>query len=210
MRGAFITLEGTEGVGKSTGLAAIERCVESLGHAVVLTREPGGTDLGERIREWVLHGNHADLSADVEALLMFAARRHHLEHVIVPALDRGDWVVCDRFTDATLAYQGGGKGLDERFLSCLADRVHGGVTPDLTLLLDAPVDVGLARIGDREPDHFEREGVAFFERVRRAYLRIAAENPERVRVVDASAAREDVLQQLRDTVMRFAQEFAAR
>lgn len=203
-RGAFITVEGTEGVGKSTSLEAIERCVRSLGHDVVLTREPGGTELGERIRDWVLHGGHGDLSAEVEALLMFAGRRHHLEHVIEPALGRGQWVVCDRFTDATFAYQGGGKGLDQAFLQCLREHVQRGLVPDLTLLLDAPAEVGLARIGDREPDHFEREGAEFFERVRGAYLSIAAAEPDRVRIVDASAARDSVAEQLEQAIRTFA------
>lgn len=210
VRGAFITVEGTEGVGKSTSLEAIEHALRARGHDVLVTREPGGTDLGERIREWVLHGEHDSLSAEVEALLMFAARRHHLEHVILPALERGCWVVCDRFTDATFAYQGGGRGLGDAFLSGLADAVQQGLQPDLTLLLDAPVDVGLARIGHREHDHFEREGRAFFERVREAYLRIAAGDPGRVRIVDASAPQQRVLECLDEILAGFAAEFEAR
>jgi dTMP kinase len=210
VRGAFITVEGIEGVGKSTSLAAIKRCLESLDRDVLLTREPGGTELGERIRDWVLHGDHGQLSAETEALLMFAARKHHLQQVILPALEHGRWVVCDRFSDATFAYQGGGKGLSEEFLSCLAGAVHQGIAPDLTLLLDAPVEIGLSRIGDREPDHFEREDAAFFGRVRSAYLRIAADEPERIKLIDASRPRDDVLHDLDAVVRRFAAEFRRR
>jgi dTMP kinase len=174
---------------------------------VLLTREPGGTELGERVRDWVLHGKHPDLSAEVEALLMFSARAHHLNSVIAPALAQGRWVVCDRFTDATFAYQGGGRGVPTEFLACLRGYVHKGVDPDLTLLLDAPVEVGLGRIQGRELDHFERENVAFFERVRRTYLHIAAEEPERVKLVDASQSLSAVAADLRHLLQRFAEAF---
>ncbi len=190
--GAFITLEGVEGVGKSTCLGIIRETIESRGHTTVLTREPGGTPLGERIREWILDGDHGVLSAQVEALLMFAARAEHIEKVIRPALEAGYWVVCDRFTDATVAYQGGGRGADAAFLRCLAEEVQGTLEPDLTLLLDAPVAVGRARISARKHDHFERETADFFERVRAAYLRLAAEAPGRIRVIDATAALGEV------------------
>ena len=186
-RGAFITVEGGEGVGKSSSLAAIESWLKDRGHNVWLTREPGGTPLGETIRSWVLDGNHGELSAEVEALLMSAARAEHVAKVILPRLERGVWVVCDRFADATLAYQGGGRGADRRFLQALADGAQRGLTPDLTLLLDAPVEVGMARIANRPHDHFEREESAFFERVRRTYLDIAGREPDRVRIIDASA-----------------------
>jgi dTMP kinase len=186
-RGAFITVEGGEGVGKSSSLAAIETWLTDRGIPVRLTREPGGTPLGETIRSWILDGNHGELSAEVEALLMCAARAEHVAKVILPQLERGAWVVCDRFADATLAYQGGGRGADTRFLQALADGVQRGLTPDLTLLLDAPVEVGMARIADRPHDHFEREESAFFERVRRTYLDIAGREPGRVRIIDASA-----------------------
>jgi len=186
-RGAFITVEGGEGVGKSSSLAAIEAALKRRGIVVALTREPGGTPLGEQIRSWILDGNHGALSAEVEALLMCAARAEHVEKVIAPRLERGDWVVCDRFADATMAYQGGGRGADPRFLQTLGDVVQRGLTPDLTLLLDAPVEVGMARIADRPHDHFEREGSAFLERVRRQYLAIAARDPGRVRIIEANA-----------------------
>ena len=150
-RGAFITLEGAEGVGKSTCLALLGGRLEARGRDVVTTREPGGTPIGEHIREWLLNGTHARLSAETEAVLMFAARAVHIEAVIEPALASGRWVVCDRFADATFAYQGGGRGADQEFLSRLEAGVLGALQADLTLLLDAPVDVGLARIRGR-PD----------------------------------------------------------
>jgi dTMP kinase len=193
-RGAFVTVEGGEGVGKSSSLAAIESHLRSRGINVTLTREPGGTALGEAVRSWILGGEHGSLSAEVEALLMFAARSQHLDELIRPVLASGNWVVCDRFTDATLAYQGGGRGAAKRFLRTLAEEVQRGFVPDLTLLLDAPVDVGLARIADRPHDHFEREDRAFFERVRRTYLDLAAAEPARIRIVDASAPQTEVLE----------------
>lgn len=195
-RGAFITVEGAEGVGKSTSLGAIERHLRDCGIRLLLTREPGGTGLGEQVRSWILDGDHGALSANVEALLMFAARSQHLDSKIRPALEAGDWVVCDRFTDATLAYQGGGRGASEPFLQCLAAEVQQGLRPDLTLLLDAPVEIGLGRIAKRDHDHFEREDREFFERVRASYLEIAAREPDRVRVVDASAALASVERQI--------------
>jgi dTMP kinase len=184
-RGVFITLEGGEGVGKTSSLKAIESHLAARGYELVVTREPGGTPLGEAVRSWILDGNHGALAADVEALLMFAARADHLERVIRPALARGTWVVCDRFSDATMAYQGGGRGADAGFLRLLSSSVQRGLVPDLTILLDAPVSVGMARIASREHDHFEREEAAFFERVRAAYLALAAAEPERFRVIDA-------------------------
>lgn len=192
MRGAFVTLEGIEGVGKSTNLAFVERELRELGHDVLVTREPGGTVLGEKIRDWILNERHASLSAEVEALLMFAARSHHLDHVIRPALTAGRWVVCDRFTDATFAYQGGGRGMEARLLGALTNAVHGDLCPDLTLLLDVPVDTSFERIGARDPDRFEREDREFFERVRAAYLRLAEQYPARIEVIDASQSLEAV------------------
>ena len=186
MRGAFITLEGGEGVGKSTNLAFVADTLRAAGHEVLTTREPGGTPLGERVRSWILEGDHGRLSAEVEALLMFAARAQHLEHVIRPALAAGRWVVCDRFADATFAYQGGGRSASPTLLRSLRAEVQQGLEPDLTLLLDAPLDVASGRIAARVRDHFEREQRPFFERVRNAYLQLAAENPARVKIVDAA------------------------
>lgn len=205
-RGAFITVEGGEGVGKSSSIAAIEAWLRNRGRAVWLTREPGGTSLGETIRSWILDGDHGKLSAEVEALLMCAARVEHVDKVILPHLERGTWVVCDRFADATMAYQGGGRGADTRFLQTLAAGAQRGLQPDLTLLLDAPVAVGMARIASRPHDHFEREETAFFERVRRTYLEIAAREPDRVRIIEASAPQASV----RAAIERELDAFCAR
>jgi len=210
MRGAFITLEGTEGVGKSTVCSRIDDSIRGRGHRLVATREPGGTPLGENIRRWVLDSDHEILSAEVETLLMFAARGYHLDNVIRPALARGDWVLCDRFTDATFAYQGGGRGADRSLLAKLRAAIHRGLEPDLTILLDAPVEVGFARIAGRAKDHFEREDVAFFERVRGVYLDLAAADPVRFRVIDATARLEAVLQHVADALQTFADEFERR
>jgi dTMP kinase len=208
-RGAFITIEGGEGVGKSTSLVAIEQAVRSLGHDAVVTREPGGTMLGEKVRSWILDGSHERLLPEAEALLMFAARAQHLAEVIRPALDNGKWVVCDRFTDATFAYQGGGHGVSQVLLGQLAAAIHGDLPPDLTLLLDAPVEVGFERIASRPLDHFERQGLGFLDRVRDAYLRIAAEEPHRVRVVDATDPEEAVAAAMVSHLQTFARDFAA-
>ena len=195
-RGAFISLEGVEGVGKSTNVAFTADAVRRSGFAVVTTREPGGTSLGERVREWILNGDHGKLSAEIEALLMFAARARHLDEVIRPALAAGRWVVCDRFTDATIAYQGGGRGASRGLLDALRAEIQKGLEPDLTLLLDAPLEVGASRIGDRKPDHFEREQRPFFERVRAAYLALAAQYPERIKIVDAAMPLPQVQSQI--------------
>jgi len=206
-RGAFITLEGAEGVGKTTSLAAAQDCLRQLGVDVCLTREPGGTSLGETIREWILHGDHGALSAEVEALLMFAARAQHVDEIILPALTAGRWVLCDRFSDATFAYQGGGRGADRAFLQQLADGVQRGLQPDLTILLDAPVEVGLGRIAGRAHDHFEREQRDFFERVRASYLARAAAEPARFRVLDATQPQEAVIERIRRELIEFAERF---
>ena len=186
MRGAFISLEGVEGVGKSTNAAFTADAVRRAGYDVVTTREPGGTQLGERVRDWILNGDHGSLSPEIEALLMFAARARHLDEVIRPALAAGRWVVCDRFTDATVAYQGGGRGASRALLDALRAEIQKGLEPDLTLLLDAPLEVGASRISDRKPDHFEREQRPFFERVRATYLSLAAEHAERIKLIDAA------------------------
>ena len=200
MRGAFISLEGIEGVGKSTNLAFVADTVRRAGHEVVTTREPGGTAFGERVRDWILNGDHGQLSADIETLLMFAARARHLEEVIRPALAAGRWVVCDRFTDATFAYQGGGRGASQTLLHSLKNEIQRGSEPDLTLLLDAPLDVGPSRIAARTPDHFEREQRPFFERVRAAYLALAGESPDRIKVIDAAQPLDLVQRQIEAAV----------
>jgi dTMP kinase len=184
-RGRFISFEGIDGAGKSTQHAWMVERLRQSGHTVVATREPGGTPLGEKLRALLLA---EPMHLETEALLMFAARREHVAQVIQPALARGEWVVCDRFVDASFAYQGGGRGLDWRKLEDLARWVLGDLQPDLTLIFDAPVEVAQKRLqaGTPNPDRFEQEQAAFFERVRAAYLRIARENPARVRVVDAT------------------------
>ena len=196
MSSAFVTLEGIEGVGKSTNLGYLEQLLVAAGQKVVVTREPGGTPLGEEIRRWVLEGDHSNLSAEVEALLMFAARAQHLDQIIRPALADGAWVVCDRFTDATIAYQGGGRGAATEFLEQLKRAVQLDLEPDLTLLFDATVEVGQERIADRVHDHFEREDRAFFDRVRATYLELAERYPERIKRIDAAQPLEAVKQEL--------------
>jgi dTMP kinase len=196
MRGAFISLEGIEGVGKSTNLAFAAETVRKAGYDVVTTREPGGTRLGENVRDWILNGDHGRLSAETEALLMFAARARHLDEVIRPSLAAGRWVLCDRFTDATFAYQGGGRGASLTLLEALKHEIQKGLEPDLTLLLDAPLEVGADRIRQRPPDHFEREQRPFFERVRATYLSLAAENPTRIKLIDAALPLEQVQRQI--------------
>lgn len=196
MRGLFISLEGIEGVGKSTNVAFTADAARRAGYEVVTTREPGGTELGERVREWILHGSHGSLSPEVESLLMFAARARHLDEVIRPALAAGHCVICDRFTDATFAYQGGGRGASRALLDALRAEVQRGLEPDLTLLLDAPLEVGATRMGSRSKDHFEREQRPFFERVRAEYLALAAQHPARVKVIDAALPLPQVQSQI--------------
>jgi len=191
--GKFITLEGGEGVGKSTNLAFVAEVLRRAGKSVDLTREPGGTPLAERVRAIVV--DHADepMPPAAELLLMFAARSIHLENRIRPALARGDWVVCDRFTDATYAYQGGGRGADPSWIADLERRVQGSLRPDLTILLDADPAVGLARAGARgAADRFEAERLAFFRDVRAVYLERAGADPGRFRVIDAERPLGDV------------------
>ncbi len=186
--GRFITVEGLEGAGKSTCLEHVAERVRDAGHAVVVTREPGGTKLGEAIRELLLAPISEPICADAETLLMFTARAQHIDRVIRPALKDGDWVVCDRFTDATSAYQGGGRKLGEHRIAVLEQWVQGGLRPDLTLSLDVPPAEGLARAARRsEPDRFERERGGFFERTREAYLERLRAAPERMRRIDAQA-----------------------
>lgn len=204
--GRFITLEGTEGVGKSTNLQFIQTMLEQHRIDYQLTREPGGTPLAEEIRELLLANRDERVADDAELLLVFAARAQHLERVIRPALDSGRWILCDRFTDATFAYQGGGRGLDTDFISRLEGMVQRGLQPDLTILLDLPVEIGLARASQRaELDRFENEKVAFFEQVRQAYLARAAAEPERFAVIDASGTLDQVQQQIRTVLEQFLQ-----
>jgi dTMP kinase len=191
MRGRFITIEGGEGVGKSTQLAALQEWLGSTGLDVVFTREPGGTPRAERIRELLLHTTDEPMPPVSELLLMFAARASHIENVIRPALARGAWVICDRFTDATYAYQGGGRGMDVKQIEMLEGLVQRDLRPDLTLLLDAPLDLTSLRAQARNSatgtvDRFEREQRGFFERVRNAYLERARRFPDRIAVIDAS------------------------
>lgn len=191
--GCFITVEGSEGAGKTTQLAFMRAYLERTGRTVTLTREPGGTALGEEIRALLLGHRHDGMALATETLLMFAARAEHLERVIRPALAAGHWVLCDRFTDATYAYQGGGRGLSPERIAILEDWVQGALRPDLTLLFDLPSTVGLARAGRRGgADRFEREELAFFERVRTTYLERASRCPDRYRVVDAARPVEAV------------------
>jgi dTMP kinase len=197
MTGRFITLEGIEGAGKTTCLKHVQGLVETAGYEIVLTREPGGTPLGEEIRTLVLDHHHEGMASDTELLLMFAARAEHLAQVIRPTLASGRWVLCDRFTDATYAYQGGGRGVARERIAALERWVQQGLAPDLTLLLDLPVEIGLRRAGRRSaPDRFERQQTEFFERVREAYLGLAQASPGRFRIIDASRPLPEVLIQL--------------
>lgn len=187
MSGRLITLEGPEGAGKTTQLAVMRAYLEASGVAVVTTREPGGTALGEQLRELLLTPRERSMTVDSELLLIFAARAEHLALVIRPALARGAWVLCDRFTDASYAYQGAGRGLAESRIEVLETWVQGDLRPDLTVLFDLPVSLGLERAGARRTkDRFEREDLGFFERVRESYRQRAARWPARYRVVDAS------------------------
>lgn len=194
-RGKFITLEGLDGAGKSTHLAWLVERLRGRGLTVVQTREPGGTPLGERLRALLLA---EPMHLETEALLMFAARREHLAQVIEPALARGDWVVCDRFTDASFAYQGGGRGLARDKLALLEQWVHGHLQPDLTLLFDVPTSLARQRVErtGRELDRFEREQEAFFGRVRQEYLDRAAASAGRIRMVDATGTLEEISKEL--------------
>ncbi|EGV51820.1 thymidylate kinase [Candidatus Endoriftia persephone str. Guaymas] len=205
-QGRFITVEGGEGAGKSSNLDFIRQQLEAQGKQVLFTREPGGTPLGEAIRELLLGHQHQGMAHDSELLLMFAARAEHLQQKILPALAQGTWVLCDRFTDASYAYQGSGRGLKTARIAQLEQFVQGDLRPDLTLLLDLPVEVGLARAGQRSaPDRFESEQQHFFQRVRQGYLQIAADQPERVRLIDASLPLAQVQQQISRELERFIQ-----
>lgn len=199
-RGKFITLEGMDGAGKTTHLEWLRGKMAARGIALTVTREPGGTPLGEALRKLLLD-NHDPRHPDTEALLMFAARREHIAQVIEPALAGGHWVLCDRFTDATYAYQAGGSGMGWERVAELERWVQGALQPDLTLYFDLDPAVGQARARQaREPDRFEREKQAFYERVRAAYLRRAAEHPRRIRVIDAARTIAEIQLELEDVI----------
>lgn len=197
MSGLFITLEGPEGAGKSTNREYLAARLREQGIDVLLTREPGGTPLAERVRELLLAPSDEPMASDTELLLVFAARAQHLAQVIVPALERGAVVLCDRFTDATYAYQGGGRGLDVARIAQLEEFVQGALRPDLTLVFDLPVEVGLSRAAARgRLDRFEQEGSSFFEAVRATYLQRAEAAPARYRILDAAQSLEAVQRDL--------------
>lgn len=211
MKGKFVTLEGTEGVGKSTNIACIERWLSSRGIDFISTREPGGTELGEELRTLLLRHRSQSVDVMTELLLMFAARAQHLSEKILPALTKGTWVLCDRFTDATFAYQGSGRGIDTRLIQTLADLVQGELQPDLTLVLDIDPAVGLARVQQRgERDRFEAEETAFFTRVRQGYYQQIASQPERFRVIDASQNEQRVAADINNVLDQFHSEFIAK
>lgn len=186
-RGKFITVEGIEGVGKSTNIGFMREAIEGRGLEVLTSREPGGTPMAEKIRGLLLDHGDEPMPDIVEVLLMFAARALHVNNVIKPALDAGKWVICDRFTDTSRAYQGAGRGFPLSDINRIADWVHADLQPDLTVLLDAPVETGIGRAGQRgEPDRIETEKADFFTRARECYLNLAAAAPERFSIVDAS------------------------
>jgi len=201
MRGLFITLEGSEGAGKTTNLVYINELLREMGHDVIETREPGGTPLSEYIRNILLGHEFDGMASDTELLLMFAARAEHLQKKIIPAIEQGKTVLCDRFTDATYAYQGAGRGISETRIATLETWVQGDLRPDLTLFLDLPVDVGMKRAGERSaPDRFEKEQMDFFEKVRQGYLLRARKAPERYRIIDASQKLSQVQAQIKMTL----------
>ena len=195
--GKFITIDGVEGAGKSTQIEFICDYLQAKGINVVLTREPGGTDLGEKIRELLLSTQTQSMHNDSELLLMFAARNEHIHHKIMPALERGDWVLSDRFTDASYAYQGGGRGLNIERIEQLERWVLGDFAPDMTLLLDIPVEQGMSRVESRgEKDRIELEKMDFFQRVRQAYIDRSEKYPDRIKLIDSSKEREHTSQQI--------------
>lgn len=198
MTGKFISVEGIEGAGKSTQIQFIKSYLENFNKSVIVTREPGGTPLGEEIRELLLRPRKDGMSDDTELLLMFAARAEHIKQVIIPALTAGNWVVCDRFVDATFAYQGGGRGIHQQRISSLSDWTLNGLKTDLTLLFDLPVQIGQQRVNQRllEKDRFEQEKTDFFEKIRQCYLDRAVNEPERIQIIDASQCIDNIQQQV--------------
>ena len=198
MAGKFISIEGVEGAGKSTQVSFIQDYLTSLGKTVVVTREPGGTELSEKIRNLLLEPSPNSMDNDTELLLMFASRAEHVSKVINPALHRGESVLCDRFLDATYAYQGAGRGIQRQRIQQIADWTLKGLTPDLTLLFDLPVELGLERVLERKGgmDRFEQEKINFFKKIRKSYLKSAKAEPNRIKIVDASLSRTKIQKQL--------------
>ena len=207
-RGAFVTVEGSDGAGKTTQLEFIQSWLSSKDIDVVRTREPGGTALGEQLRDILLNQTDVEISNETELLLIFAARQQHLQELILPALEEGKWVLCDRFTDATYAYQGAGRGIDSERISALENWVQQGVSPDLTLILDVDVSIGQTRSNTRgeNPDRFERQAREFKQAVRACYLDRGEKEAERVRVVDASGSVDAV----QNAILRELNEFLRR
>ena len=197
-RGKFITIDGVEGAGKSTQIEFICEYLKAKGVNVVLTREPGGTDVGEKIRTLLLSNSTGKMHADTELMMMFAARNEHIQNKIMPTLGRGDWVLSDRFTDASYAYQGGGRGLDVERIAQLEQWVLQDFTPDMTLLLDVPVEIGMSRVESRgKKDRIELEATDFFNRVRQAYIDRSEQFPERIKLIDSSQTVEHTKQQIK-------------
>ena len=207
MRGRFITIEGTEGVGKTTNIEYIKQWLDDHAISYVSTREPGGTPLAEEVRQLLLANREEKVCSKAELLMMFAGRAQHIDQVIEPQLAKGNWVLCDRFTDATYAYQGAGREMGDELIKSLETMVQGAMRPDLTLVLDVPVELGLERAGKRsEPDRFEREKTDFFNRVRQAYQSMATNNPQRYKIIDASQNLEHVQLQIQATLTSFLQK----
>ena len=207
MRGRFITIEGTEGVSKTTNIEYIKQWLDDQAISYVSTREPGGTPLAEEVRQLLLANREEKVCSKAELLMMFAGRAQHIDQVIEPQLAKGNWVLCDRFTDATYAYQGAGREMGDELIKSLETMVQGAMRPDLTLVLDVPVELGLERAGKRsEPDRFEREKTDFFNRVRQAYLSMATNNPQRYKIIDASQNLEHVQLQIQATLTSFLQK----
>lgn len=204
LRGRFITIEGQDGAGKSTNVAVVEQFLKANNIGYVQTREPGGTPFGEQVRELLLNSGDDKIGDMAELLMMFASRAQHIEKVIEPNLALGKWVLCDRFTDATFAYQGGGRGMSMQSIADLEQSVQGSLRPDLTLLLDLPVALGESRAGQRSsPDRFEQQKNVFKQRVRECYLQRADAEPERIKIIDASQSLQDVDAQVTSVLEAF-------
>jgi len=208
-KGVFITLEGSEGVGKTSSLKFVEQQITALGHDVITTREPGGTDLAEQIRGLLLAERQEPVESKTELLLMFAARYQHVTQVIKPALKRGHWVICDRFVDASYAYQGGGRGIQVAQIEQLEQWCLDDFKPDLTLLLDMSVEEGLDRTKKRgKADRFETEKLAFYESIRSAYLNRAKKDPKRMKIIDAAPSMEQVQKSIQEKLKSFVESYA--